>query len=102
MLAAITSEMADIVRPRARNASRRQSRKPFSLTGDRGFESIPLQRGVTCEPDFRSVEVGRIATDGAMRPPSSPLIAIDRNWQSAFRDEALGCGASIPDRVPSG
>jgi hypothetical protein len=21
-----------------------------------------------------------------------------RNWQSAFRDEALGCGASIPKR----
>jgi uncharacterized protein YjbI with pentapeptide repeats len=21
-----------------------------------------------------------------------------RNWQSAFRDEALGCGAPIPDR----
>ena len=31
MLAAITSEMADIVRSRAWNASRRQSRKPFSL-----------------------------------------------------------------------
>ena len=24
-----------------------------------------------------------------------------RNWQSALRDERLGCGASIPDRVPS-
>jgi hypothetical protein len=31
MLPAITSEMADIVRSRAWNASRRQSRKPFSL-----------------------------------------------------------------------
>jgi hypothetical protein len=31
MLAAITSEMADIVRRRAWNASRQQSRKPFSL-----------------------------------------------------------------------
>jgi hypothetical protein len=45
MLAAITSEMADIVRSRAWNASRRQSRKPFSLLrGTEGFESIPLQR----------------------------------------------------------
>jgi hypothetical protein len=34
--------------------------------GDRGFESSSLQRGVTCEPDFRSVEVGRIGT--AMAP----------------------------------
>jgi uncharacterized protein YjbI with pentapeptide repeats len=25
-----------------------------------------------------------------------------RNWQSAFRDGTLGCGASIPDRNPSG
>ena len=24
-----------------------------------------------------------------------------RNWQSAFRDEKLGCGAPIPDRMPS-
>ncbi len=24
-----------------------------------------------------------------------------RNWQSAFRDEALGCGASIPKRQVS-
>jgi hypothetical protein len=24
----------------------------YSLTGDRGFESISLQRRVTCEPDF--------------------------------------------------
>jgi uncharacterized protein YjbI with pentapeptide repeats len=23
-----------------------------------------------------------------------------RNWQSAFRDDALACGASIPDRKP--
>ncbi len=25
-----------------------------------------------------------------------------RNWQSAFRDATLGCGAAIPDRPPSG
>jgi hypothetical protein len=31
MLAAITSEIADIVRPGARNASRRESQKLFSL-----------------------------------------------------------------------
>ena len=24
-----------------------------------------------------------------------------RNWQSAFRDESLGCGAAIPSRKPS-
>ena len=24
-----------------------------------------------------------------------------RNWQSAFRDDELACGAAIPDRMPS-
>jgi uncharacterized protein YjbI with pentapeptide repeats len=28
-------------------------------------------------------------------------LAVTRNWQSAFRDETLACGASIPDRMPS-
>jgi uncharacterized protein YjbI with pentapeptide repeats len=27
-------------------------------------------------------------------------LAVTRNWQSAFRDETLGCGATIPDRKP--
>ncbi|HEY3796382.1 MAG TPA: pentapeptide repeat-containing protein [Bradyrhizobium sp.] len=28
-------------------------------------------------------------------------LIVTRNWQSAFRDEALGCGAPIPDRTTS-
>jgi uncharacterized protein YjbI with pentapeptide repeats len=28
-------------------------------------------------------------------------LIVARNWQSAYRDEALACGASIPDRAPS-
>ena len=28
-------------------------------------------------------------------------LMVTRNWQSAYRDETLGCGASIPDRKPS-
>ena len=28
-------------------------------------------------------------------------LVVSRNWQSAFRDETLSCGASIPDRMPS-
>jgi len=28
-------------------------------------------------------------------------LVVARNWQSAFRDDALACGASIPDRKPS-
>ena len=28
-------------------------------------------------------------------------LIVTRNWQSAFRDETLGCGASIPEGMPS-
>jgi uncharacterized protein YjbI with pentapeptide repeats len=28
-------------------------------------------------------------------------LIVARNWQSAFRDDALACGASLPDRMPS-
>jgi uncharacterized protein YjbI with pentapeptide repeats len=28
-------------------------------------------------------------------------LVTSRNWQSAYRDDALGCGASIPDRQRS-
>ena len=28
-------------------------------------------------------------------------LVVSRNWQSALRDETLGCGAPIPDRKPS-
>jgi uncharacterized protein YjbI with pentapeptide repeats len=28
-------------------------------------------------------------------------LVVTRNWQSAFRDDALACGASIPDWKPS-
>jgi len=27
-------------------------------------------------------------------------LIVTRNWQSAFRDDALGCGGSIPPREP--
>ena len=29
-------------------------------------------------------------------------LIVTGNWQSAFRDNALACGASIPDRMPLG
>jgi uncharacterized protein YjbI with pentapeptide repeats len=28
-------------------------------------------------------------------------LIVARNWQSAFRDDALACGASLPDKMPS-
>jgi uncharacterized protein YjbI with pentapeptide repeats len=38
--------------------------------------------------------------DGAQFLNCAQLI-VTRNWQSAFRDETLACGAVIPDRMPS-
>ena len=38
--------------------------------------------------------------DGAQFLNCAQLI-VTRNWQSAFRNETLGCGASIPDRKPA-
>jgi len=37
---------------------------------------------------------------GAQFLNCAQLIAT-RNWQSAFRDDALSCGASLPDKNPS-
>jgi uncharacterized protein YjbI with pentapeptide repeats len=38
--------------------------------------------------------------DGAQFLNCAQLI-VARNWQSAYRDETLACGAAIPDRVRS-
>jgi len=38
--------------------------------------------------------------DGAQFLNCAQLI-VARNWQSAFRDEMLACGAAIPDRAPA-
>ena len=38
--------------------------------------------------------------DGARFLHCAQLV-VTRNWQAAFRDDALGCGATIPPRVPS-
>jgi len=38
--------------------------------------------------------------DGAQFLNCAQLI-VTRNWQSAYRDETLACGAAVPDRVPS-
>src|SRR5271169_2308753 len=32
---------------------------------------------------------------------SCAQLTVTRNWRSAFRDETLGCGAPIPDRMTS-
>src|SRR5215472_2651957 len=53
---------------------------------------------------FKAVLIGadlaRAYLDGTKFLNCAQLM-VTRNWQSAFRDETLGCGAAIPDRVPS-
>src|SRR6516225_7448385 len=43
------------------------------------------------------VDLGGTFLNGAQFLNCAQLV-VARNWQSAFRDEALACGASIPDR----
>ena len=38
--------------------------------------------------------------DGAQSLNCAQLI-VARNWQSAYRDETLACGAAVPGRLPS-
>jgi uncharacterized protein YjbI with pentapeptide repeats len=38
--------------------------------------------------------------DGAQFLNCAQLI-VTRNWESAYRDETLACGAAVPDRKPS-
>jgi uncharacterized protein YjbI with pentapeptide repeats len=49
---------------------------------------------------FDGAELAGAYLDGAQFLNCAQLI-IARNWQSAYRDELLACGAAIPDRIPS-
>ncbi len=44
--------------------------------------------------------LARAFLNGAQFLNCAQLI-VTRNWQSAFRDDELACGAAIPDRKPS-
>jgi uncharacterized protein YjbI with pentapeptide repeats len=45
-------------------------------------------------------DLARAFLNGAQFLNCAQLI-VTRNWQSAFRDDELACGAAIPDRKPS-
>ena len=45
-------------------------------------------------------DLGGAFLNGAQFLNCAQLI-VTRNWQSAFRDDALACGASVPDGMPS-
>jgi pimeloyl-ACP methyl ester carboxylesterase len=54
------------------------SSRIVSATGDRGFESFSLQRGVTCEPDF----FDRRWPAGTIRGPSAHRAQAERSAAS--------------------
>ena len=94
MLAAITSEMADIVRSRAWNASRRQSRKPFSLlpgtegsnpslsSGESDANCRPVATGPTVAP--LDADPGRLWTALIVLADSDESSPSERNLAEFF------------------
>jgi uncharacterized protein YjbI with pentapeptide repeats len=86
----------------------------FDLSGA-GLRGADLRGTKLCDTDlsgarleganfFKAVLDGADLTgaflDGAQFLNCAQLI-VTRNWQSAYRDQILACGAAIPDRVPS-
>ena len=50
--------------------------------------------------ELNSADLAGAYLDGVQFLNCAQLI-VTRNWQSAYRDETLACGAAIPDKVPS-
>ena len=50
--------------------------------------------------DLRGADLAGAYLNGAQFLNCAQLI-VTRNWQSAYRDETLACGATVPYRVPS-
>jgi uncharacterized protein YjbI with pentapeptide repeats len=50
--------------------------------------------------ELDGADLARAFLNGAQFLNCAQLV-VTRNWQSAFRDEALACGASIPNRQAS-
>src|SRR6266849_299439 len=65
-----------------------------------GLRGLDLTGFDLSRADLRGADLAEAHLDGAKFLNCAQLI-VTRNWQSAFRNETLGCGAGIPDRVPS-
>jgi hypothetical protein len=57
-----------------------------------------LERANLFKAVFDGADLAGAFLTGAQFLNCAQLI-VTRNWQSAFRDETLGCGASIPDKL---
>jgi uncharacterized protein YjbI with pentapeptide repeats len=61
---------------------------------------MPISRCELFKAVLDGADLAGAFLNGAQFLNCAQLI-VTRNWQSAFRDDALACGASIPDRMPS-
>jgi uncharacterized protein YjbI with pentapeptide repeats len=68
---------------------------------DTNFSSARMERANFFKAVLGGANLAGAFLHGAQFLNCAQLVAT-QNWQSAFRDAALGCGAAIPDRPPSG
>jgi hypothetical protein len=66
------------------------------------FSSVDLTRQDFSGLDLRGIKMDRavLAFLHQIQFGNCAQLVVTRSWQSAFRDDALACGASLPDRVP--
>src|SRR4029077_17859142 len=67
---------------------------------DAGLSGASLEGANFFKAALDGADLAGACLDGAQFLNCAQLI-VARNWQSAFRDEPLACGAAIPDRVPA-
>ena len=82
----------DLSRADLRGADLRGTNLSHANVSGANLEGANLFKAVLDSADF-----ARAVLNGAQFLNCSQLV-VARNWQSAFRDEALACGASIPNR----
>ena len=82
----------DLSRADLRGADLRGTNLSHANVSGANLEGANLFKAVLDSADFAGAVL-----NGAQFLNCSQLV-VARNWQSAFRDEALACGASIPNR----
>ena len=68
--------------------------------GQANLSGAHLERANMFKAVLDGADLARAFLYGAQFLNCAQLV-VTRNWQSAFRDDALACGASIPDKNPS-
>jgi uncharacterized protein YjbI with pentapeptide repeats len=64
------------------------------------LSGVHLDRANLFKAVLDGADLARAFLTGAQFLNCAQLV-VSRNWQSAFRDDALACGASVPDGMPS-